>query len=152
MRRPSGHSWTERKTVRASSKPERNLTVAEQSFEPEEAHLKTADPLRPPNSVSVPPGVLSSNGAAVKIGTLLSLAALIGVTAWGALQVFRHPGQTSEGQENLPSEVDVARVLALCAAGDTAGARALARSLVRHHPTSPERTLLEDVCRGKRPD
>jgi hypothetical protein len=135
----------------------------EQSFDRGEVHLKTADSIGPPNRVSLPPGdalrdprrgMLSGSGAAVKVGTLLSLAALVGVTAWGALQVYWQPGRTSEYQENLPSEVDVARVFSLCAEGDTAEARALARSFVRHHPTSPERERIEEACRasGKRPD
>jgi hypothetical protein len=124
----------------------------EQSFA--EPTLKTADSIRPPRSISLPPGVLSGNGIAVKVGTLLSLAALIGVTVWGALQVYAHPRQASEQGENLPSEVDVARVFARCAAGDAAGARALARSFVRRHPTSPERARVESACSdsGKRPD
>ncbi len=146
--------------MQGPSKLERNLTVAEQSDERSGVRLKSADSEsgRWPSESLPPPSVGSGTNAWVKLGTALSLAALVGVTLWGALQLYRDPAPVlaargASEKENLSPEADVARVFALCRAGDVAGARALARSFVRRHPTSPERARVERACRsGKVPD
>lgn len=148
--------------MQAPSKPERNLTVVEQADEFSAVHLKSADSERRPPLARVdslpPPGVMSPGSPLVKLGTLLSLLALFGVTCWGAFQLYREPApllaRGVSDEENLSPEADVARVFARCAAGDVAGARALARSFVRRYPTSPDRARVEQACRtsGKVPD
>lgn len=126
--------------------------MSEETFDPNEPDLKTADSLPPPRYVSLPPGPLSSNGIVVKVCTLLSLAALVGITAWGAYQVWISLPSKSGQDEGAP-EADAALLLERCAAARSKVTQEPKNFLLRDSPAVLERAKSDDECEfRKRPD